>query len=281
MKTPNHPIYVSTKDYFKSQEPFDLVRDSSGEILITTPQPAPEKMASYYQDQEYISHSDTGKGLIPFLYRLVQKRSLKQKVKLINKLSSHKGTLLDIGAGTGAFCQSMTQDSWQVYGVEPNENARETAAQKKLFLHQNIQDFKGQQFDVVTLWHVLEHLPNLDKTIKDIQQLVKPNGLLIIAVPNYNSFDAKHYKGFWAAYDTPRHLWHFSQKAMRGLFSKNMKLLKTKPMIFDSFYVSLLSEKYKSGNNFSLKGLWVGLMSNLSAVKTKEYSSLIYCFKKG
>ena len=141
MKTPNHPIYVSTKDYFKSQEPFDLVRDSSGEILITTPQPALEKMASYYQDQEYISHSDTGKGLIPFLYRLVQKRSLKQKVKLINKLSSHKGTLLDIGAGTGAFCQSMTQDSWQVYGVEPNENAREIAAKKKLFLHQNIQDF--------------------------------------------------------------------------------------------------------------------------------------------
>ena len=281
MKTPNHPIYVSTKDYFKSQEPFDLVRDSSGEILITTPQPALERMASYYQDQEYISHSDTGKGLIPFLYRLVQKRSLKQKVKLINKLSSHKGTLLDIGAGTGAFCQSMTQDSWQVYGVEPNENAREIAAKKKLFLHQNIQDFKGQQFDVVTLWHVLEHLPNLDKTIKDIQQLVKPNGLLIIAVPNYNSFDAKHYKGVWAAYDTPRHLWHFSQTAMRGLFSKNMKLLKTKPMVFDSFYVSLLSEKYKSGNSFSLKGLWVGLMSNLSALKTKEYSSLIYCFKKG
>jgi 2-polyprenyl-3-methyl-5-hydroxy-6-metoxy-1,4-benzoquinol methylase len=175
----------------------------------------------------------------------------------------------------------MTKDSWQVYGVEPNENAREIATQKKLVLHQNIQDFKGQQFDVVTLWHVLEHLPDLDKTITDIQQLVKPNGLLIIAVPNYNSFDAKYYKGFWAAYDAPRHLWHFSQKAMRGLFSKNMKLLKTKPMIFDSFYVSLLSEKYKFGNSFSLKGLWVGLMSNLSALKTKEYSSLIYCFKKG
>ena len=281
MKTPNHPIYISTKDYFKSQEPFDLVLDPSREILITTPQPAPDRMASYYQDQEYISHSDSGKGLIPFLYRLVQKRSLKQKVKLINKLSSHKGTLLDIGAGTGAFCQSMTKDSWQVYGVEPNENAREIATQKKLVLHQNIQDFKGQQFDVVTLWHVLEHLPDLDKTITDIQQLVKPNGLLIIAVPNYNSFDAKYYKGFWAAYHAPRHLWHFSQKAMRGLFSKNMKLLKTKPMIFDSFYVSLLSEKYKFGNSFSLKGLWVGLMSNLSALKTKEYSSLIYCFKKG
>jgi 2-polyprenyl-3-methyl-5-hydroxy-6-metoxy-1,4-benzoquinol methylase len=280
LKTPKGSIYISTKDYFKSQEAFDLVLDSSREILITTPQPAPEDLAGYYQSQAYISHSNTQKGIVPFLYAMVQKWSLKNKINLINSLSNHKGTLLDIGAGTGNFCETSKQNSWEVYGVEPSEKAREVAAKKNIFLHQSIEDFKGQQFDVVTLWHVLEHLPDLENTITAIQKLLKPNGVLIVAVPNYNSFDAKHYKRFWAAYDVPRHLWHFSQKSMSKLFSKNMKLLKTKPMIFDSFYVSLLSEKYKTGNSFAIKALWIGFLSNISALSTKEYSSLIYCFKK-
>ena len=280
MKTPKGSIYISTKDYFKSQEAFDLVLDSSREILITTPQPAPEDLAGYYQSQAYISHSNTQKGIVPFLYTMVQKWSLKNKTNLINSLSNHKGTLLDIGAGTGNFCETSKQNSWDVYGVEPNKNAREIAAKKNIFLHQSIEDFKGQQFDVVTLWHVLEHLPDLENTITAIQKLLKPKGVLIVAVPNFNSFDAKHYKRFWAAYDVPRHLWHFSQNSMSQLFSENMKLLKTKPMIFDSFYVSLLSEKYKTGNSFAIKALWIGFLSNISALSTKEYSSLIYCFKK-
>ena len=280
MKTPKGSIYISTKDYFKSQEAFDLVLDSSREILITTPQPAPEDLAGYYESQAYISHSNTQKGIVPFLYTMVQKWSLKNKTNLINSFSNHKGTLLDIGAGTGNFCETSKQNSWEVYGVEPSEKAREIAAKKNIFLHQSIEDFKGQQFDVVTLWHVLEHLPDLENTITAIQKLLKPNGVLIVAVPNYNSFDAKHYKGFWAAYDVPRHLWHFSQNSMSQLFSENMKLLKTKPMIFDSFYVSLLSEKYKTGNSFAIKALWIGFLSNISALSTKEYSSLIYCFKK-
>ena len=237
-------------------------------------------MAGYYQSQAYISHSNTQKGIVPFLYRLAQKWSLKNKINLINSLSNHKGTLLDIGAGTGNFCETSKQNSWDVYGVEPSEKARGVAAKKNIFLYQSIEDFTGQQFDVITLWHVLEHLPDLENTITAIQKLLKPNGVLIVAVPNYNSFDAKHYKGFWAAYDVPRHLWHFSQKSMSKLFSKNMKLLKTKPMIFDSFYVSLLSEKYKTGNSFAIKALWIGFWSNIRALSTKEYSSLIYCFKK-
>ena len=280
MKTSKDTIYLSTKDYFKTQEAFDLVLDSSRDLLITSPQPALENLASYYSGQEYISHSNTQKGCVPFFYNLVQKWSLKSKRNLVNKLSRGRGTLLDIGAGSGAFCEIIKQNSWEVYGVEPNEKARKIAAQKNIFLQQSIENFKGQQFDVVTLWHVLEHLPDLENTIIAIQELLTTNGILIVAVPNYNSFDANYYKGFWAAYDTPRHLWHFSQKAMRKLFSKNTKLLKIQPMLFDSFYVSLLSEKYKTGNSFSLKALWIGLWSNISALKTKEYSSLIYCYKK-
>ncbi|MFT7665995.1 MAG: SAM-dependent methyltransferase [Patiriisocius sp.] len=280
MDTQDSAVYISTKDYFKSREDFDLVLDPQCDFLITTPQPPRETLASYYEGDDYISHSNTQKGLVPFLYGLVQQWSLKNKKTLVFRLSKQKGRLLDIGAGTGAFCEIIKQNGWDVSGVEPNKKARTIAAQRQLSLLENIDDFQDQKFDVITLWHVLEHLPDLDKTIIKIEKLLSPKGVLIVAVPNYKSFDAKHYKQFWAAYDVPRHLWHFSQKSMTCLFSKNITLLKTKPMIFDSFYVSLLSEKYKTGNEFSLKAFFIGLWSNICAIQSKEYSSLIYCFKK-
>ena len=139
---------------------------------------------------------------------------------------------------------------------------------------------KENKFDVITMWHVLEHVPNLEKYISQLKQLLKPNGRLVIAVPNYKSFDAKYYKEFWAAYDVPRHLWHFSQKAIKDLFEKeNMIVEKTIPMKLDSFYVSLLSEKYKNGKSNPVKAFHVGLLSNIKAKRTKEYSSLIYILK--
>jgi SAM-dependent methyltransferase len=280
LNTQDSTVYISTKDYFKSREDFDLVLHPRCGFLITTPQPPSEDLASYYESEDYISHSSTQKGLVPFLYGLVQHWSLKNKKSLVSKLSKQKGRLLDIGAGTGAFCETIKQNGWDVSGVEPNKKARTIAAQRQLSLLENIDDFQDQKFDVITLWHVLEHLPDLEKTIIKIEKLLSPKGFLIVAVPNYKSFDAKYYKQFWAAYDTPRHLWHFSQKSMTCLFSKNITLFKTKPMIFDSFYVSLISEKYKTGNAFSLKALFIGFWSNICAIQSKEYSSLIYCFEK-
>ncbi|MGK0385951.1 MAG: 2-polyprenyl-3-methyl-5-hydroxy-6-metoxy-1,4-benzoquinol methylase [Patiriisocius sp.] len=280
MKIQNNTRYISTKDHFKSGEDFDLVLDVERDFLITTPHPPLETLGSYYESEDYISHSDRHKGLVPFLYNAVKRWSLKNKIDLVSRLSKNKGRLLDIGAGTGAFCAIAKQQGWNTFGVEPNEKARVFAAQKNISLLESIDDLQGQQFDVITLWHVLEHLPDLEKTIHKIEKLLGAQGVLIIAVPNYKSFDAKHYKQFWAAYDVPRHLWHFSQKSMEHLFSKNIQLIKTKPLIFDSFYVSLLSEKYKTGNTFSVKAFFVGLWSNISAIRFKEYSSLIYCFKK-
>tara|TARA_B100000795_G_scaffold99911_1_gene73471 strand:+ start:2937 stop:3782 length:846 start_codon:yes stop_codon:yes gene_type:complete len=280
LNTQDSTFYLSTKDYFKTGEVFDLVHDSRYDFLITTPQPPKESLASYYDTEDYISHSNTQKGVVAFLYTLVQKWSLKNKKNLVCNLSKQKGRLLDVGAGTGSFCEIIKHAGWETIGVEPNNKARKIAAQRQLLLLENIEDVQGQKFDVITLWHVLEHLPDLEKTIVKIENLLSPQGVLIIAVPNYKSFDAKYYKQFWAAYDAPRHLWHFSQKSMTHLFSKNITLLKTKPMIFDSFYVSLLSEKYKTGNSFSLKAFFIGLWSNISAIRSKEYSSLIYCFKK-
>lgn len=261
-------------------EPFVLQHDESRDMLITDPQPNIETLSKYYESNEYISHTDTNKGFVSSLYQFVKKYSLSKKLQLITSLNKGSGNLLDIGAGTGDFLKLAKEYKWNVTGVEINEGARKLAKEKGITLAETITEVASQQFDVVTLWHVLEHLPNLEATIEQLEKLVRPGGTLIIAVPNFKSYDAKHYKQFWAAYDTPRHLWHFSRKSMKSLFSKEMELKKVKPMIFDSFYVSLLSEKYKSGLTFSLRGLLIGLWSNIAAMNTKEHSSLIYCYKK-
>lgn len=272
--------YLSVKDYLVSGESFDLVHDTDLDFLKTFPQPQVEELPKYYESQEYISHTDEKRGLISSLYQLVKKWSLQKKAKLILQQLGDVGSLLDVGAGTGDFLKVAKEKGWQVHGMEPNKNAAKLALEKGIDLKASLNDFEGKQFDVVTLWHVLEHIPDLEETILKLAALVKPQGALIIAVPNFKSFDARHYGKFWAAYDVPRHLWHFSKESMKNLFAENFHLKKIEPMIFDSFYVSLLSEKYKTGRKFSLKAFWIGLLSNIKAKRSKEYSSHIYCFKK-
>jgi len=276
----NSTIPTKVKDYLVTGETFELIYDSEREILITSPQPKEENLAKYYESEEYISHTDNKKGIVSYLYQIVKKRAIEKKVVLINSLNNGSGSLLDIGAGTGDFLKEAKEANWRVSGVEPNEGAKKLAKEKGIDLQESLDNFSGKTFDVITMWHVLEHVPNLEESISTIEKLLKPGGTLIIAVPNYKSFDANHYKEHWAAYDVPRHLWHFSQASMQKIFSENVQLIKTKPMIFDSFYVSLLSEKNKTGKQNLIKAFFVGLRSNLSAWKTKEYSSLIYCFKK-
>jgi len=280
LKNTQKPAYITTKDFLVSGESFQLVYDSDFKMLVTTPQPAAENLPDYYESDSYISHTDSEKGLLPFLYQKVKQRALKKKVQLITKLNKGTGSVLDIGAGTGEFLKVASEQGWEIHGAEPNEKARSISEQKGIHLKESFNTYSEKQFDVITLWHVLEHLPNLHDSIKEIESLLKPGGTLIIAVPNYKSYDATYYKEFWAAYDVPRHLWHFSKESMTKLFSEEIQLKKIKPMIFDSFYVSLLSEKYRSGNLFSLRAVWIGLWSNMRAWSSKEYSSHIYCFKK-
>ena len=277
----NHEkIYLSVKDNLVTGEVFNLVCNAEMDFLRTTPMPKSEDLPLYYESDEYISHTDKKKGLFSFLYQLVKKWSLQMKVKLILEQTGTIGLLLDVGAGTGDFLRAAKENGWEVNGMEPNRNASKLELEKGIHLKSKLKHFEGKQFDVITLWHVLEHIPNLDETVLALSKLVKPDGVLIIAVPNFKSYDADHYGMFWAAYDAPRHLWHFSKKSIQNIFSKAFILEKTKPMIFDSFYVSLLSEKYISGRKFSLNALWVGLVSNLKAIQSKEYSSHIYCFRK-
>ena len=280
MGTNNQHKHLKVKDFLVSGEEFSLLQNEEHGFLQTHPQPKADELSSYYESDAYISHTDSKKGLLAFLYQQVKRYSINKKLSLIKKLNVGTGNLLDVGAGTGDFLKAAQDKGWKISGVEPSDKAREIAGEKNIQLNESIVKVLGQKFDVVTLWHVLEHLPNLETSVQKIESLVADGGTLIIAVPNFNSRDAIHYQNFWAAYDVPRHLWHFSQTSIQSIFSSELKLVKTKPMIFDAFYVSLLSEKYKTGKGFSLRAFWIGFRSNLAAMKSTEYSSLIYCFKK-
>lgn len=271
--------FLKTKDYSVSQEEFQLLYDDALDMLITAPEP--ENLASYYESDTYISHTDAKKSLVDKIYQAVKGFSLKRKLALINAFPTSEKTVLDIGAGTGDFLVAAKKHGWNVEGVEPNTNARTKAKEKEVALHSNLDELSSGNFEVITLWHVLEHLPDLENQIKSIVSLLDVNGTLVIAVPNFKSYDAKHYNQYWAAYDVPRHLWHFSKNAITRLFEKqDMYIEKTKPLWFDAFYVSLLSEKYKYGKQNLFKAFFIGLCSNISALSSKECSSQLYILRK-
>ncbi|AIY12646.1 methyltransferase domain-containing protein [Cellulophaga baltica] len=271
-------FYLKTKDYSVSQETFELFLDQELDMLVTKPEP--QVLDSYYDSEVYISHTDANVSLMDKIYQTVKKINLKNKVKIVSKHAKGK-RLLDVGAGTGDFLVVAKEYGWSGVGVEPNKKARDRAFEKGLELKTVLEDFTDEKFDVITLWHVLEHVPNLTDQVTRLSVLLSDHGILIVAVPNYKSFDAKYYKEHWAAFDVPRHLWHFSKSSITKLFSKeDLKISKIYPMVFDAFYVSLLSEKYKSGKQNFLTAFFVGLRSNMKAWRTKEYSSLIYVLKK-
>lgn len=273
-------LYLSVKDHLVTGEAFDLVYNSEGDMLITSPQPSAEDLPKYYKSDQYISHTDSEKGLVASLYQFVKRRSIIKKVKLITKLNGGPGRLADLGAGTGSFLEAAKNANWEIFGSEPDQDARKLAAEKGIELTKNIEGLNGSQFEVVTLWHVLEHIPDLQITVDEISDLVSPGGYLVVAVPNYKCFDAKFYKEYWAAFDAPRHLWHFSKSSIKRIFSRKLDFVNFKPMLYDSFYVSLLSEKYKHQSNFSPRAIIVGLWSNIHGFLNKEYSSHIYIFRK-
>ena len=273
--------YINCKDHTVSRETFSIYIDREAELLITSPRPKDKELANYYDSDDYISHSDSTKTLIDKIYQYVRNYAITKKVKLVNSFDITNKSLLDIGAGTGDFLLACKQNGWNVDGVEPNDKANQLTEKKTLIkISKDILELGNKQFDVITMWHVLEHVPDLTEYVSKLKQLLKPNGTLVVAVPNHKSYDAKYYKEFWAAYDVPRHLWHFSRRAISKLFQlEDMKVVKTIPMKFDSFYVSLLSEKYKTGNSNFFKAFLVGLRSNLKARTSTEYSSLIYIIK--
>lgn len=274
--------FLRTKDFSISGEEFELHYEQDLDMLVTVPQP--EELKSYYESDAYISHTDANATFSDKLYQYVKKYSLRKKVALIEGYGAKTKTLLDVGAGTGDFLKAAAQAGWKISGTEPSELARKRAGEKGISLKTHLEDTGQARFERITLWHVLEHMPDLNKQITELVARLEDKGTLIVAVPNYKSKDAAYYGRHWAAYDVPRHLWHFSRNSIERLFSKEgLALVATKPMIFDSFYVAMLSEKYKSGKTgfFGLvKAFCIGLWSNCNAWRTKEYSSLIYILQK-
>ena len=264
------------KDYSVSGEEFELVYNAQYDLYQTIP--VPEQLDKYYETENYISHTDSNKGWFDALYQYVKKINLKHKINLIKDYKAQSSLqLLDIGAGTGDFLKICKQQQWQITGVEPSIKAQEKAREKGIVLESDYHKLPMHTYDVITLWHVLEHLPNIETTVHTIANLLKDNGLLVIAVPNYRSWDAQHYQQYWAAYDVPRHLWHFSEDSIKRLFAKEgLKVIAKKPMLFDAFYVSMLSEQYKTGKKSFIKGVFNGLRSNLCGMIKGEYSSQVY-----
>ena len=275
---------LSTEDFTVSHERFEIWECRDCTLRFTQNAPAAGEIGPYYKSETYISHSDTREGFVNKLYHRVREHTLIQKKRLIEKLtpgSSRQNSILDVGSGTGAFLNTMKQSGWKVTGLEPDENAKRKAKelyQLSLGSSENLFSLPAESLDAITMWHVLEHVHQLHAYLKQLRKILKPGGNLFIAVPNYTSFDQHIYKEYWAAYDVPRHLYHFSPWAMNKLLSLHeMQLALRKPMWFDSFYVCMLSEQYKSGRSNFIKAILNGGVSNLKAyVDTGKCSSVIY-----
>ena len=266
---------ITVKDYLVSGQDFDLYHDEQWDMLLTYP--VPDDLENYYESTAYKPHHHQNTSLFDRLYNFIRKRNYAYKYRLLQQYHPKMQSVLDYGTATGEFLAYISKKTQRVSGVEPNKSARSIA--NKLLNNKvkvSIDDITGK-YDAITLWHVLEHVKDIDKLIEKLKQGLSEKGILVVAVPNFKSYDAKHYGAFWAAYDVPRHLWHFSPLGIQKLFDKHdMKVMGQKPLYFDSFYVSLLSEQYKTGKKKLLKAFFTGLKSNWYARKTGQYSSLVY-----
>jgi 2-polyprenyl-3-methyl-5-hydroxy-6-metoxy-1,4-benzoquinol methylase len=273
----------SCKDYSVSGEMFDIYTCPDCLFAMTEPQPSPSEIGKYYQTTDYVSHSETTKGIVNKLYHLVRKKNTRDKLKLVNRVSSYRGDLLDVGCGTGYFLSACKKDGWRIEGVEVNALARSTAESRtgqSIYPSTDALAASGKKFNVITLWHVFEHLHDIHASFVELKHLLKPDGMLILALPNFTSVDAAYYREYWAAYDVPRHLSHFSPVALRLLTEKyQMRIDWIVPMKFDAYYVSMLSEELKGRGKISalFHGLLQGYRSNRHARITHgQYSSFIY-----
>ena len=277
---------LTARDHTVSQKTFSIWECSNCTLRFTQDVPDAASIVAYYQSEDYISHTNTRKGLVNSLYHMVRKQTLSDKRRLLCSATRMKsGKMLDIGAGTGAFVAHMKENDWDVTGLEPDEKAREVALTQNNVQLLSISEFYSlppDSYDAITLWHVLEHVHDLHAYIGQLARLLKKEGRIFIAVPNYTSYDAKNYDAYWAAYDVPRHLYHFSPKALNALVKQHgFTIAAHKPMWFDSFYVSMLSEQYKTGKNNLFSAFWNGLRSNIRTTNNvKRCSSVIYIIRK-
>lgn len=280
----NYVSYLELRDYFLSEEEFSIIKCINCGLLITYPQPNPEELSRYYISNQYLSHATQNKGLEYFVYNKIRNITLANKLDLIRRFSSGN-RIIDIGCATGVFLNYCQERNYKVQGIEPNTRARNYAIEN-FGLQVNdidyINEIPESSQDIVTMWHVLEHVPDISERMQAVLRMLKKDGTAFIALPNPNSYDARYYKEHWAAYDVPRHLYHFNRQSFDHLVKNvNFDIVDVIPMVFDSFYISLMSERYKKSTVPYLKAFYRGLRSNLYAkIHGNNYSSLIYILKK-
>jgi 2-polyprenyl-3-methyl-5-hydroxy-6-metoxy-1,4-benzoquinol methylase len=277
--------FLDVLDHTVSRETFSIVKcNSCG--FVSTQFETESDLGYFYDSPEYISHTNSSRGFMNSVYQVVRSYTLKGKLNLLKRYCQRLDSLFDYGCGTGHFLNYSKRSSLDVFGIEPSESARAIALDSGLNVSVGINEFNEsvprETFDAITLWHVLEHIPDLNETITFLKSKMHVETVLFVAVPNHTSLDAKHYKTHWAAYDVPRHLYHYSPDSIKQLMQNHqLEMIDMKPMWFDSFYVSMLSEKYKTGRINYIKAFWNGFRSNLNAFFNKgECSSQIYIFKK-
>lgn len=276
-------IHLHLKDEFLSKENFQIHECLNCGLLFTEPRPTKERIGEYYKSEEYYSHQENKKGLIPKIYENVKAINLKAKYKMATK-GLEKGIILDIGCGVGDFLHMMEQNGWETIGIEPSADAKDIARKRmkaKLLSPEEITNLKEESLDLITMWHVLEHVDDIKSEVQHLYRLLKRGGRLVLALPNFQSFDAQYYKQFWAAYDVPRHLNHFCRKSIDKIFSDSvLRLKQTDKLIWDAYYISYMSEKYQKHKLPLIRGIARGLQSNCKARKSGEWSSLVYVFEK-
>lgn len=276
-------INLWLKDEFLTKEDFHICECLSCGLLYTMPRPSKEKIGAYYKSDEYYSHQENKKGFIPKLYEAIKKVNLKHKLKIATN-GLQVGKLLDIGCGVGDFIHIAEQQGWDCLGVEPSDDAKAIARKRikaNIINSEVLEEIPDETFDVITMWHVLEHVDDLKWQVEQLRRLIKPNGRIVIAVPNYKSYDGQFYKELWAAYDVPRHLSHFSKQTITKIFkTKGLELKRTEKLIWDAYYISYMSEQYKHHKFPLVQGAFRGLLSNGKARCSGEWSSMVYVFEK-
>ena len=276
--------YLKTKDYFFTKKDFKLSRCNECTLVFTNPIPSVDKLSSFYESEKYLSHNATKISLIDIVYRIARQINIRRKYKLINKYKK-PSKVLDIGTGTGELLHYFKENGWETIGIEPNNSARKFASEKNglsVFTEEKLEELEEKSFDLIMMWHVLEHVVKLNERIEQIKRLLKSDGVIIIGVPNINSPDFHYYQKYWAGLDAPRHLYHFSETSIRNLFKRHsIRIIQSWPMKLDAYYVSLLSEKYR-GNKFAYFNAFLrGFKSNIKARKqNNNYSSMIFVAKE-
>lgn len=270
---------ITAIDHLVSEESFEIQWHAHGNIAQTLPQPSEENLSRYYDSKAYVSHQSRSKSLIDYLYRLGRLGMMQKKWRWTQPYINRSSRVLDFGCGTGAFLAFLAAKGIQVRGVEPSSVARANAP-RHLYIKPNIEATDGM-FDFISLWHVLEHLPDPIQTLEELQNRLTPKGCFAIALPNFKSWDALHYGAFWAAWDVPRHLWHFSPQGISTLMDQlGFEKIEQKGMPLDALYVSYLSEKHQGKSLPLLRGILKGIYSNAKAISTNQYSSQLYFFRR-